>query len=110
MKVFPVDILLVGEGVRYRLKEDMLIHGVFVPKGFITDGASVPRFLWGLFPPVSDYFAAAILHDYLLSLNTDWKEAEAAFKRALRDDRIGAVRSWLMLNAVRLNGVLKGKR
>lgn len=43
-------------------------HPVFVPKGFITDGASVPRMLWWLFPPVGDrYSKAAVLHDFMYS-------------------------------------------
>lgn len=37
-----------------------------IPRGFETDGASVPRPLWWLYPPFGqDYEPAAILHDYL---------------------------------------------
>lgn len=36
-----------------------------VPRGFITDGASVPRLLWPLFPSWGRYSRAAVLHDYL---------------------------------------------
>src|SRR3990167_8670023 len=37
-----------------------------VPKGFYTDGASVPRPLWMLYPPFGEaYEAAAVLHDFL---------------------------------------------
>jgi hypothetical protein len=38
---------------------------VTVPKGFITDGASVPRIFWSIFPPWGVYGQAAIVHDYL---------------------------------------------
>lgn len=38
---------------------------VTVPKGFITDGATVPRLLWGFFPPWGVYGQAAVTHDYL---------------------------------------------
>lgn len=38
---------------------------VTVPKGYITDGASVPRPLWSIIPPWGKYGQAAILHDYL---------------------------------------------
>lgn len=38
---------------------------IVVPAGFVTDGASVPKPLWNLFPPLDgDYDAAAVLHDY----------------------------------------------
>ena len=40
---------------------------IIVPKGFITDFASVPRFLWSIFPPWDKYGKAAVLHDYLYS-------------------------------------------
>jgi hypothetical protein len=38
--------------------------------GFITDFASIPRFMWRIFPPVGDgsrarYGVAAVLHDWL---------------------------------------------
>lgn len=36
-----------------------------VPKGFVTDFASVPRPLWSIFPPMGKYSLAAIFHDYL---------------------------------------------
>ena len=34
-------------------------------RGFITDGASVPRILWPLFPSWGRYSRAAVIHDYL---------------------------------------------
>lgn len=36
-----------------------------IPKGFVTDFASVPRVFWALLPPWGKYGKAAILHDYL---------------------------------------------
>lgn len=37
-----------------------------VPAGFVCDGASVPRFLWWLYPPFGEaYEPAAWLHDWL---------------------------------------------
>lgn len=40
--------------------------GWIIPVGFTTDGASVPRFLWWLYPPFGDdYEASAVLHDYI---------------------------------------------
>lgn len=37
-----------------------------IPKGFETDLASIPRFLWPIFAPhYSGFVAPAILHDYL---------------------------------------------
>lgn len=42
---------------------------IVVPKGFITDFASVPRGLWNIFPPDGEYTQAAVLHDYMYSEN-----------------------------------------
>lgn len=36
-----------------------------VPKGFVTDFASVPEILQGLIPPTGRYGKAAVIHDYL---------------------------------------------
>lgn len=36
-----------------------------VPKGFVTDLASVPREFWAALSPTDKYMNAAILHDYL---------------------------------------------
>ena len=38
---------------------------VEVPKGFITDFASVPRPFWIIFPQDGPYTQASVLHDYL---------------------------------------------
>lgn len=45
----------------------MVVNGFdIVPAGFITDGASIPRFLWRLLghPFQSDYIDVFIRHDY----------------------------------------------
>jgi hypothetical protein len=36
---------------------------VTVPIGFVTDLASIPRFLWSLWPPEGLYTDAAVVHD-----------------------------------------------
>jgi hypothetical protein len=38
---------------------------VYVPAGYLTDGASVPAIFWGMLPPWGIYGQAAVLHDYL---------------------------------------------
>lgn len=38
---------------------------VTVPAGFVTDGATVPRMFWSIFPPWGIYGQAAVLHDFL---------------------------------------------
>lgn len=38
---------------------------VFIPAGYLTDGASVPVGLRGIIPPWGVYGAAVVVHDYL---------------------------------------------
>ncbi|ECP8719475.1 DUF1353 domain-containing protein [Campylobacter jejuni] len=63
------------------------LNGV-VPKGFKTDGASIPRLFWSLFPPFkSEYFSACVIHDYLCEKaksRKDYKLADLALKEAMQ--------------------------
>ena len=36
---------------------------VYVPAGYLTDGASVPRLCWSIIPPWGSYGQAAVVHD-----------------------------------------------
>lgn len=38
---------------------------LIIEKGFETDLSTVPKFLWGIFPPFGNFLIAAIVHDYL---------------------------------------------
>ena len=58
----------------YHIGEEKSNDKVTIHKGFITDFASVPRFLWWLLLPYGQYGKACIIHDYLY---TNPKEAFA---------------------------------
>jgi len=85
---------------RYRLTKPLKVAGYTVPAGFVTDGATVPRFLWPLFPPVGRYLAAAVLHDYLLTKQPR-SVADMEFGRALKLAKVECWRRVVMLGAVR---------
>lgn len=110
MRVFPTEIVIRNSEVRYRFTADYLIHGIIIPKGFETDGASVPKIFWWAFPPVEIYFGSAVVHDFQLESGVDWKSAERDFKINLKSDGVSDSRIFLMVNAVRLYGFLRGKR
>lgn len=38
---------------------------IYVPSGFVTDFASVPRPIWNILPPTGRYGKAAVIHDWL---------------------------------------------
>lgn len=78
-----------------------------VPSGYVTDGASVPRFFWSLFPPFGRYVEAAVVHDWIYSdachkytrLQADW-----VFLELLKVLQIPAWKRWVMFGAVRVFG------
>ena len=59
-----------------------------VPAGFVTDGASIPRFLWRIcgHPMSTKRLPAAVLHDWFYYSVTDFTRAEA--DQAYRDGLI----------------------
>jgi hypothetical protein len=79
-------------------------YNVTVPKGFLTDFASVPRL------PFAYWFTgglgdrAAVLHDYLYALKVPRAWADAAFHAALKADNVSGWRRALMYAGVRLGG------
>lgn len=67
----PLDYFPDSKGAKwftlYRALNIELSNGewIFVPAGFRTDLASVPKFLWSFFPPFGQGLMAYIVHDYL---------------------------------------------
>ena len=78
---------------------------VFVPEGFITDFASVPRPLWPIFPPAGQWCEAAVIHDYLYSTKTCSRFlADAIFRECMHQLGVPMWRRVLMYYAVRTLG------
>lgn len=76
-----------------------------VPKGFITDFASVPRLFWTIYPKTGKYTKAAVLHDFLYFMkDVPKKRADCAFLRAMKDCGVGKFTRRLMYTAVRVFG------
>ncbi len=78
---------------------------VYVPAGFYTDFASIPRALWGLFPPTGRYGKAAVVHDYLYQCtNLDRATCDQVFLEAMEALGVGWWTCRTMYLAVRLVG------
>lgn len=90
----------------YQLKKPVYCAGFLVPAGFISDGASVPRIFWPIFPPLGRYFKAALVHDYLLINGVARKPADQIFKLALHELDIKPWRVNTLYLAVRSWGIL----
>ena len=78
---------------------------ITVPKGFVTDLASIPRILWPVLPPSGEYAKAAILHDYLYRYGRKGRRyADAVFYEAMGVLGVARWRKWLLYAAVRSFG------
>ena len=93
---------------------------IVVPPGFVTDLASVPRFVWSFYPPDGPWAKAAIIHDFLYFTRGtgEWhdevgitrdrpysrKEADDILKEAMADRRVGPWEQFVIWASVRLGG------
>ena len=90
-----------------RYRSDILGRVVVVPVGFVTDFASVPRYLpfaYALFGSTAN--ASAVIHDYLVRRSAlSWKEAAEVFLEAMETEGIVWWKRKLMYWGVRLAGL-----
>lgn len=93
---------------------------VYVPLGFLTDGASVPRPFWWLLPPWGDYGQAAVVHDILCETFTVYdaafmpvkinrERADKIFREAMKVAGVNWLTRQVMYYGVRLWAKLGGK-
>lgn len=78
---------------------------IFVPAGFETDFASIPRGLWNLFPPTGSYGKAAVIHDFLYRMwGTSRADADKIFLEGMEVLGVNWVTRRVIYRAVRLFG------
>lgn len=76
--------------LQFKLKKSLLVKNkkeIYIPKGFITDGMSIPKWLQPVIgePFEGNTLRAAIVHDYLCHLNG----AKEALLKAIKDEDLG---------------------
>lgn len=72
-----------------------------VPKGFVTDLASIPPIFWSVLPPDGDYAYAAILHDYLYWTQIYPKDqADSILKAVMTDFHVNKAKVTLIYEGV----------
>lgn len=93
-------------GVVVSYKQGVKAHPFMIPKGFTSDGCSIPkvfRFLLGC-PHTPEYVPASIIHDYLLAypeiVKYDRKTASTIFFHALLKEDVCPVQAVIMYLAV----------
>jgi len=80
---------------------------VLVPKGFIMDGASIPKIFWPFVghPYMGNYARAALVHDYLYVSHKLTKEkADLIFLDIMKIDGVKPWRRTVMYYAVKWFG------
>lgn len=109
----PMVVSPTGDGKYWVLQQDLEYEhpdtnkNVVIPRGFVTDLASVPRLFWVAFPPCGKYTSAAVLHDYLYwvqSQDCDRKCADDVLLLAMKEADVDLVTRESIYNAVRLGG------
>ena len=110
--------------LKHPLKVDITMgddfYEIHIPKGYLTDGASVPRILWSICPKWDKSHKAVILHDYLceygiVTINgkptqISREEIDKIFLLALKYEGLSKLKYSIMYGAVRTHATIKGGR
>ena len=95
---------------KFKLLEKVKYKDLTIPKNFRTDGASVPRIFWSIFPPNrTDYLPCAIIHDYLCDKG-EYKKADKYFKECLKEISVSKFTRYVFYYAVRIYHKIKYKQ
>lgn len=98
---------------QFELVENYRYKDIVIPKGYITDGASVPRIFWSIFPPnKAEYLSAAIVHDYLTDIviekkSITFRSADNTFRDMLIDLNVSKIEVKVLYWSVRLYHLLR---
>ena len=88
----------------YRTKE----YIIKVPKGFVTDYASIPKLLRVIVLPYGKHSGASVVHDWLYSSNCNLdisrEKADKIFLEILKEEKVSFLLRALMYFAVRKFG------
>lgn len=107
-----VELLPKSTRGRFKTLEHLdhqLINGrqLFVPRGTVSNGASVPRLLWWIYPPYGTYTYPAVIHDFLYENNLYTREfADRQFLIDMGRCNTNKFTKWLFYYIVRIFGSL----
>jgi hypothetical protein len=79
---------------------------IVIPKGFKTDGASIPKIFWwtGWRPFDGDTIYPAIVHDYLYRWHFPRLTADLIFLNLMENRKVPLLKRWAYFVVVRLVG------
>ncbi len=113
---FALDVRALDNGRDWLVLEDFYYdtdipikgYRVDVPKGFVTDFASIPRVLWSVVgaPAEGKYRKAAVIHDYLYRTpgKATRAQADAVLNEAMIVCGVGRWTRWTIYAGVRVGG------
>jgi hypothetical protein len=110
------DVIVRSLGaVQWTLEREVIYRGKLdtfvVPRGFVTDFASVPRIAVWLIPRYGTYSRAAIVHDFLCkTLPVSPVDADGIFRRIMAELGVGPVKRWLAWAGVRWGALTDPRR
>ena len=109
----PLIVTPLADGKHWELIEPFEYHVgskesdeiITVPKGYVTNFASIPQIFWNILPPVGTYGKAAVIHDWLYSnigLNQyTRKQCDDIFLEAMVVLKTGRLARWMIYSHVR---------
>jgi len=95
------------EPISWSPREDDPKHlpAISVPRGFVTDYASIPSKFWSVYPRDGDYVWPAVVHDYLYWMQTTSREdADLVFKQAMLAFKVSQADVFVIYNIVAAAG------
>lgn len=98
----PTGLLRAFKRSKYRLLESVQAGDYLVPRGFVTDGASLPPMVRGWFDPMGEWGRASILHDWLLARGVPRRVAAHEFREQMKADGVTPAVRQLFYLAVRV--------
>ena len=107
LEAVPPDYKLYRNTIEfeYRVGNEQSGKVIKIPKGYITDGASIPKWAWSIIGgPVGKYAPAAIVHDYIIEFELyPRKKADKIFLEAMKVLKVPFWKRRIMYRAVRIN-------
>lgn len=112
MRIPPPSIMPFADSKSFMLLDDLQYrvghsnYAIIVPRGFVTDFASVPRMLWSFgLSPYGRFSKAAVIHDYLYwAQGCTREQADNLMMIAMKESGVGGVQAKLLHWGVRLGG------
>lgn len=96
--------------ITFQVVSDVEVFGEVIPKGFITDGASVPKLFRPIISNFTKGFEAALVHDYQIHKNNTQKGrllADIQFFHNLKYCGFSNLRAFICYLGVRLGSKVK---